>query len=61
MTLKYNTHGISPKQFLLAVMWEETVDLSLRIDAADKLRHWIERGDFREPDLGYSIGELVLQ
>jgi hypothetical protein len=35
MTRCYNTTRISPKQFLLEVMWEETVD---RLDAADKLR-----------------------
>ena len=46
-TQRYNTPRISPKQFLLEVMWDCTVDLPLRIDAADKLTKWIERGDFR--------------
>lgn len=61
MTTRYNAPRISPKQFLLEVMWEPTVDLPLRIDAADKLRAWIEHGDFREPDLTYIIPEMVLQ
>jgi hypothetical protein len=61
MTLKYNTPRISPKEFLLEVMWEETVDLPLRIDAAYKVSTMIERGDFREPDLTYDLPELRLQ
>jgi hypothetical protein len=35
MTPCYNTPRISPK-LLLEVMWEETVDLPVRLDAADK-------------------------
>jgi hypothetical protein len=38
MTPCHNTPRISPKQFLLEVMWEETVDLPVRLDAADKPR-----------------------
>jgi hypothetical protein len=52
---------ISPKQFLLEVMWAEDVDLHLRVEAADKLRAWIQHGDFREPDLTYGLPELRLQ
>ena len=57
---RYNTPRISPKQFLLEVMWAEDVDLPLRIEAADKLRVWIVDGDFREPDLCYRIPELTI-
>ena len=42
-------------------MWDETVELPLRLDAADKLRAWIERGDFREPDLTIILPEVHLQ
>jgi hypothetical protein len=58
---KYNTRMLSPKQFLLEVMWAEDVDLHLRVEAADKLRAWIQHGDFREPDLTYGLPELSLQ
>jgi hypothetical protein len=55
MTLKYNQYGISPKQFLLEVMWAEDVDMPSRLQAADALHKWIQRGDFCEPDLSYTI------
>jgi hypothetical protein len=52
---KYDVPGISPKQFLLFVMWDQTVEMPHRLKAADVLRAWIEPGDFREPDLCYRI------
>ena len=58
---RYNIDGISPKQFLLFVMWDETVEITNRIRAADALTQWVQAGDFREPDLGYVIQEPVLQ
>jgi hypothetical protein len=61
MTHAYNAKRISPKRFLLEVMWDETVEMSLRLDAADKLTHWIQHGDFHEPDLTYRIPEMELQ
>jgi hypothetical protein len=60
MTARYNTYGISPKQFLCEVMWDETVEMPHRLQAADHLRAWVEHGDFREPDLTYQIGENVI-
>ena len=58
---RYNQRGLSPKQFLLEVMWEPSVEMPHRLQAADALTHWIQHGDFREPDLSYKIGELILQ
>jgi hypothetical protein len=42
-------------------MWDETVEIPLRVEAAAKLHAWIERGDFREPDLSIHISEQTLQ
>ena len=61
MTHRYDIPRISPKQFLLEVMWDKTVDLPLRVDAADKVSHHIQPGDFCEPSLSYVIPEMVLQ
>ena len=58
---RYNQRGISPKQFLLEVMWAEEVELPQRLQAAEILEHWIEHGDFREPDTTYVIPEQRLQ
>lgn len=58
---RYNIRGLSPKAFLIAVYQDETVDLPLRIDAADKASRMLQPGDFCEPDLSYTIPELVLQ
>jgi hypothetical protein len=69
---KYNGPLLSPKEFLLAVMRDPTVDLEQRIDAAVKLLPLIE---VREPPPPYcgityyipespelrGIPELVLQ
>ena len=55
---KYNTPRLSPKQFLLEVMWDETVDIPLRLQAAQHLLSWIQPGDFREPDLTYGLPDM---
>jgi hypothetical protein len=43
------------------VMWDQTVEMPLRLDAADKLQHWIVQGDFKEPDLTVHIPDQRLQ
>jgi hypothetical protein len=55
---KYDQPGLSPKAFLLEVMWDPTVKLSTRIDAAEAAGHLVVPGDFREPDLSYRIPPL---
>jgi hypothetical protein len=57
-TRPYDTPRISPKQFLLYVMWDETVDIPYRLQAANSLRAWIAPGDFCEPDLSYQIQDV---
>ena len=39
----YNQRNISPKMFLLEVMWAADVEMANRIAAANALTHWIER------------------
>jgi hypothetical protein len=61
MEHRYNQRNLSPKAFLLEVMWDETVEMPHRLQAADALQHWIELGEFRDPDIRYVIPEQQLQ